>query len=258
VITVRLKSRIAAFTLIELTIVMAIIIILAAISIPALSNMTAGASTNAARTMLRSAFSSARAKAAASQAYVGVRFQQTDEGKTYAVFVEPVPEQTASFLVLQATSQTEPIALPDGVELIPNMDGIASPDDYMADHLKELTTFTVLFAPDGRIIRKRVQVRRRTFPSDPRMYDVIFNNPQDPNVADYLLLEDRYLPLDDPTTEPPVDNYNEISQVSLMIYEQEKRKNAGQTPYTGYVRAQALRQHLNVYTGDLVRGQQEP
>jgi len=234
------KFRFPAFTLTELSVVMT------------------GPTKDAARTMLRSAFASAKAKAAAGQKYVGVRFQQNSQGRSYLVFVQPAEDQTDSYLVMRAIPDTEPIPLPEGVELA-ELEGIendrttgstATGPQYgdinlFSDYLIDTTTFTVLFAPDGRIVRKRVQIQSRG-PED-TMFNNMIDNPD--GKPPYLFREDPYL-------KPPntrKDDYNEISQASLMIYEQDKRKNAGMTPYTGYVRIQALRVHLNVYTGDLIR-----
>lgn len=166
--------------------VMAIIVILAAIAIPALSGLTRVSSEGAARTALNSLFASARSLASRSQSYVGVRFQQTKEGRTYAVLLVPAPDSEefpngcpgyspdCMFLTFVAAGGSEPVLMPRGVELAgaEQIALYANPDDptlWNADNATKTdcrsyvraTTFTVVFSPAGQIVRKQVHVAQR-------------------------------------------------------------------------------------------------
>jgi hypothetical protein len=66
---------------------MAIILILVLLVLPSISGLTQSSNLGAAQTMLRSLFASARATAANTQEYVGVRFQQDRFGRAWAVIL---------------------------------------------------------------------------------------------------------------------------------------------------------------------------
>jgi len=185
-------ERLSGFTLIELVVVCAIIAVLAALAIPSLSGLTRMSSEGAARTTFRSLFASARVRAATLQRYVGIRFQQDKDGRTYAIMLvtpdaaNEVPSafpggcpnyvlnQACTFLTFVAAPDIEPIQLPRGVELaagdylqsLNNPAATPNPADvtpWTVDEVKNLraTTFTVVFSPSGQIVRRLVHVSQR-------------------------------------------------------------------------------------------------
>lgn len=188
----------AGFTLVELVIVFAIIAILVALAVPSLSGLTRVSSEGAIRTTMRSLFASARMRAAATQRYVGIRFQQARDGRQYAVMLEQVQPgehfpggcpsyyQNCTFLTFTAAGGSEPIPLPRGVEVArgdletwkprgaggtapaqPDMGFVEDPNGVPG--VIPATTFTVVFSPSGQIVRRQVHVTQRP--------DQYFNQP---------------------------------------------------------------------------------
>ena len=180
----------AGFTLVELVIVFAIIAILVALAVPSLSGLTRVSSEGAIRTTMRSLFASARMRAAATQRYVGIRFQQARDGRQYAVMLEQVQPsehfpggcpsyyQNCTFLTFTAAGGSEPIPLPRGVEVArgdletwkprgaggtapaqPDMGFVEDPNGVPG--VIPATTFTVVFSPSGQIVRRQVHVTQR-------------------------------------------------------------------------------------------------
>jgi len=167
----------AGFTLVELVIVFAIIAILVALAVPSLSGLTRVSSEGAIRTTMRSLFASARMRAAATQRYVGIRFQQDAEGRQYAVMLQqvepseyfpngcPAYHMQCTFLTLTAVGE-EPLQLPRGVELAQGDVGLAAAPEaeFEPDPVRKVipaTTFTVVFSPSGQIVRRQVHVTQR-------------------------------------------------------------------------------------------------
>lgn len=182
------------FTMVELMIVMAIIIVMAALAIPSLTGLTRSSSDGAARTALRSLFSSARARAATYMQYVGVRFQQDRDGRMWAIMLQqpkpsndfpngcPAYEPNCTYLTFVAANDVDPIPLPKGVELArgdlastnppptpiadnqfwwtPTLVSTTAPRPNNAGNVPA-TTFTVVFSPSGQIVRRDVHVAQR-------------------------------------------------------------------------------------------------
>lgn len=185
-------------------VVAAIVVILAALAVPSLTALTRGSNEGAMYTSLRSLFSSARARAAASQHYVAVRFQQDKEGRSYAVLLDeakgtdfpggcPSYDMICTYLTFAASPETQPIPLPKGVEVAqgdvdlqtaPDNEWVARPDDkYDPIPYVPATTFCVVFSPSGQIVRRAVHVSQRLDDpprtADPNVpvvqWDTVFN-----------------------------------------------------------------------------------
>ena len=83
------------FTLVEILTVLAIAAVVMGLAVPAVSRMVRGGREAAARNLVRTALTQARAYAAKEQKYAGVRFQQritsaSEQGRQYLVLIEHV------------------------------------------------------------------------------------------------------------------------------------------------------------------------
>lgn len=270
----------AGFTLVELVIVFAIIAILVALAVPSLSGLTRVSSEGAIRTTMRSLFASARMRAAATQRYTGIRFQQARDGRQYAIMLEQVQPsehfpggcpsyyQNCTFLTFTAAGGSEPIPLPRGVEVArgdleswkPRGVGAtapAQPDNAFVEDpdgvpgVIPATTFTVVFSPSGQIVRRQVHVTQRP----DRYYDQ--STWSDPvfNLTYMLPNKDVMFPPDVRATESDT-GFFDISQNSLWVYEQQKRIETGAAPFRDYIARSGVWIPLNIYTGAPVNTQQ--
>ena len=290
-----------AFTLTEMLVVVGIIVLLAAIAVPTLSGLTANQNLAGARTMLRSLFASAKARATTKQRYVGVRFQQDRNGQTYAVFLEPAldrgtaeygnfingcpnfpndadlyPDDSAfwrngncTYVSFVASSDVQPFKFPQGIEFAEgstNVDNNGNDDPSgqtgntrLAGSPNDVTTFTVVFAPTGQVIRKRVFVGERGYidratlsapQNDPALqqWDTVFNHNADDAVG-AVPENQRGLLLPDPLAQ---GREFEISQRTMWVYDRARRISAGQTPFSNYVRVNGTFVVLNPHDGSIV------
>lgn len=288
------------FTLIELMVVAAIIVILAALAIPSISAITSGANERAAVTSLRSLMGSARALAATTQRYVAVRFQQDAKGQSYAVLLQqpstadqyfpngcPPYEPNCTFLTFKVNGQTQPVVLPAGVEFAagdidtgnaddPSLWVAPNPGQPNATGNVPATTFCIVFSPSGQIVRRRAHVSQNPdIPpvpnTSPGVYDTVFNmTAGEPNGAGLLKpdvvdsasppatgpLDSNWDPPNRPSSPTPEIGTNPgdgwiapMSQNSIWIYERQPRLDAGNAPYSGYIKVNGLKVAFNTYTG---------
>jgi Tfp pilus assembly protein FimT len=256
-------------------IVAAIIVLLIAIAVPSLSGLMRSSGDAAVQAALRSLFASARARAATSQQYVGVRFQQNRAGQSYAImlaqaqagghFVNGCPNYQANctYLTFVAADSVEPVVLPKGMELAQGDLDKNTGDSQFVPFFQDVvpaTTFTVVFSPAGQIVRRQVHVTQRSdrykdVPSNPiHWWDPIFNlRYPDQGLFPPEVIDKGTKP-DDDNTDPDPDSMifaedprprplgqvdealePEISQNSLWIYERQRRLDAGSKPYTGFI-----------------------
>jgi prepilin-type N-terminal cleavage/methylation domain-containing protein len=246
----RPQSR-TGFTLVEMMVVVGIVLLLAALAIPSISALTENSNVSGTRNMLRSLLSSAKARAANSQKYVGVRFEQNTDGRTYGIMVEPPPgtnlffpngcpgsiwtppgrrdpncscasgspDCVPGYLTLVESPQIEPIVFPRGVEIT---------HGNQLNNIASATAFTILFSPSGQVVRKNVYVSRALYTGDP-----VFA----------ASLRDDFDLFGGIRTD--------ITRDSLRVYDQEKRIAVGQD-WINFVNTQAVRLSLNVYNGSLI------
>lgn len=293
-----------AFTLIEMTVVIGIILVLLTLAVPTLSTLTEVPAQGAVRTSLRGLCTSARTRAVQKQQYVGIRFQQDVLGRTLAIMVEPPrpgsedpyynyvngcpldfdgvypSDPNCDYLTLVAVTGIEPVVLAKNVELAEGDIGdmptaalqngaldptVAGPQG--TTNLIDATTFTVVYSPAGQIVRKRVYVGQRGYPTmefdgsgnlvaipPARLRaDPVFNlTAFGQRVPSVLLPDIRVNPNTAvPANSPPVA-MTEISQTSLYVYDRDRRIAAGANPFTAYVGREGLHIALNVYTGALI------
>jgi prepilin-type N-terminal cleavage/methylation domain-containing protein len=183
-------------TLIEITVVLAIIAILTAVVIPAVRALSGSfGSAGAAKTMVEAALSSARAIAMREQHYAGVRFQKAyhPEGplhaSQYMILVihdpdgmKPDPNDNDFATGFRAVAGVKPIKLPDKVGIMdlcvvtdrvrsnPSsskhvcIDELGSDQDESIDEsfeLSDVTTFSIVFSPSGNVLVYGLRVGNR-------------------------------------------------------------------------------------------------
>lgn len=184
-----------AFTLVEMLIVVAIMAILVGMSVPAVRSTIRSHHRTAAQNMVAAALNLAKAHAAQTQRYAGIRFQPEVRynynekyyyltGKQYLVLIECNPYDTAyNYNIFNAVPDTKPQPLPNGLNAIsgvvsllgsPDDDDnlrntIDDPRDTANNHFNTSRTFTLLnaqtftfvFSPNGSLVVRDVFVRER-------------------------------------------------------------------------------------------------
>jgi prepilin-type N-terminal cleavage/methylation domain-containing protein len=195
---VKYPGKKSGFTLTELLIVMAVIVILVGLSVPAVKKIAKSFETTAGvRSVISAALCNARAIAAKEQRYVGLRFQQDVKGRQYMIFIihDPAPAPTQGDLTMnplltgtglangfRALDGRKPIALPENAGVMDlrvksvytgnpyvEMDIEVPGDDAGSDghinddvELRDTMTFSVVFSPAGKLVVHDVRVRNRT------------------------------------------------------------------------------------------------
>ncbi len=172
-------------TLMEMTVVMAVVAMLAVFGLPAVRTLLNSFESRAgARAMISASLASARAIAAKEQRYAGVRFQnryqQDNKGCQYMIFIiydAEIPHQVPGNLGCRAVEGVKPIKLPDSVGVMDlrknsndKVDDVISEDDLI-----DTTTFSILFSPSGKLIIHSLWVRNREGKKDDSSEDDIFN-----------------------------------------------------------------------------------
>jgi hypothetical protein len=259
----RAESRQSGVTLAELTVVMAAVVVLAALSLPAvravMRSFESGSST---RAMISAALASARAIAAKEQSYVGVRFQKAynpDEpdplkAPQYMIFImhDPnIPPSVAMNLGCGAVKGVKPMKLPDSVGVMDLVIGSAGNDpiyeigaDEDIDEAWEVvdtSTFTILFSPAGKLVPHTHKAQSQDATDD------VFNTIDSiTSLGVGMFVEDQ----DEPAQ--PID---ELSRNHFVIYdrrefEQAYKRGEGEG-YSGYLmRLSPI--YVNPYMGTLI------
>ncbi len=167
-------------TLIETTLVVATIALLVGLALPAVRALIDSfQSEGGTKSVIQAALSAARTMAVTRQQYVGVRFQRAcisndpcDPLKgeltapQYMVFI--VYEGPAELGVengFRALPGHEPIKLPDTIGVMQSestgVSRIADVGGKLTGALTDLTTFSIVFSPSGRLVVHPVRVRNR-------------------------------------------------------------------------------------------------
>ena len=189
-------SQTRAFTLTEMLVVMAIIGLLVGMSVPAYNSIMKSHRNTASKNLIRASLLRAKAHAAGTQRYTGIRFQfgpgaidpAGDEAerkwlttkKQYLVLIEKVSNST--LYDFAAVADVKPSILPPGVVVMANnldfdYDGDVDVQDFDEDiDLLDGTTFSIIFSPSGEMVVKTVQIVRR---NDPSVVDAIFGDSAD-------------------------------------------------------------------------------
>ena len=198
-------------TLAEMVVVIAAIVLLSGLGLPAIRSFLGSFESGAgARPVISAALASARAISAKEQKYAGIRFQKAYnrdapldplKADQYMVFIIQDPNIGAYFF--RAVEGFEPIKLPDliGVmdyELI-NQTIISVPTwEPSSNHpvdLIDLTTFSIIFSPSGKMVRHDVRVRNRDGERDTSLtesYDDVFNKKAQVDTSIGMFYQDDY------------------------------------------------------------------
>jgi len=268
----RPNRRQSAFTLIEMTVVIAIIAVLAVLAAPATKLLFESFETEGGvRAMIGSALASARAIAAKEHKYAGIRFQKVYDpagplgAGQYIVFIVHDYDLTGLANGFRAVEGVEPIKLPDsfGVmdETLIRQRRTTDPTWELSTNpeLTDLTTFSIVFSPSGHLVIHYVRVRNRDAMPKWVSPDITLDNSNDDifntvaRVTDPvnprgMFLQDDYIAM---------GLAEELSRSRFIVYDREKFNQAflaGQA-YSRYLyRLITDAVYINPYTGTLVSG----
>jgi prepilin-type N-terminal cleavage/methylation domain-containing protein len=260
----------SGITLMEMTIVVAIVAMLAVFGLPAIRALVNSLeSSGPTEAMIGAALSGARAIALKEQRYAGIRFQYAYEPNSpkgaltapqYMVFIVHDPEKKPHGTNLdngfRAVEGIEPIKLPEAVGVMDLRinwgDNVVDSDSEIntLEDVNDTTTFSIIFSPSGKLVIHDVQVRNRDGeyrPVDPsKSADDIFNSPE--NIAGYntgMFVQDDY---------DYLGFYKEPSRNTFIIYERDKFEAAfgkGRA-WSDYLKNLASI-YINPYTGTIIK-----
>jgi type II secretory pathway pseudopilin PulG len=270
----RNKRRQAGVTLVEMTIVVAIAALMVGLTIPA-ANMLLNSfeSESGAKSIVSSALASARAIAAKEQRYAGIRFQKRYDPNNpdpfncsqYIIFiVKKEPTRTNSLVYgFRAVDGVQPIKLPDSVGIIDQYyntglgDGAADNDTEFTNIniLRDITTFSIVFSPSGKLVIHNVRVRNRDEQGDYASYgdsmDDIFNKKAKVDAGLAMFYQDDYFG-ESYSAYPNLGFGQESGRDSFVIYDTKKLKQtATNLRWTNYL-SQLKPVYINPYTGTII------
>ena len=180
--TVRRYGKKSGFTLSELLVVMAVMMILAAATIPAARQLMKSFETSSGvRKLISAALCNGRALAAKEQRYAGVRFQQDLKGNQYMIFIIHDPTLKPLANGFRAVEAKKPIKLPANIGVMdlhtkrnytlvdPSItdQAIAADGDINDNYeVMDTTTFSIVFSPTGKLVVHDVRVHDRISSDD--------------------------------------------------------------------------------------------
>jgi Tfp pilus assembly protein PilE/ribosomal protein L24 len=274
------KFKQSGLTLTEMTVVVASIVLLAAIALPAVRAFFNSFETESgAKTMVSAALSSARAIALKERHYAGIRFQKAYNrgaidpldpltASQYMIFIihdsDPEPNGTGLANGFRAVEGLQPIKLPDSIgvtdltlvqrSLLGNnqISFVENPIDVdteidSLEELRDTTTFSVIFSPSGKLVTYEVRIRNKNGRVNDSSNDDIFNtafNVETSNIA--MFHQDDYLAM---------GLGPEYSRLSFIIYDAKKLKLAYERKqaYSGYLNTLLSKAiYINPYTGTII------
>jgi hypothetical protein len=281
----------------EMMIVVGGVALLAFLAVPSVRVMMQSfESEPGARSMINAAMASARAIAAKEHRYAGIRFQKAYhpqgqfEADQYMIFIVQDPELGAWFF--RVVEGQKPIRLPESIGVMDltvvtdrddrdpadsNEVRLDDPDRIFADADKDmwimvgdpadpsqfvpfdLTTFSIIFAPSGKLAIHGVRVRNRdgygdTFSNTQVSLDDVFNKltqVRDPRHPAMFYQDDYFF--GSSNKYPDLKFGPEASRRGFVIYDREQFRRAytDEQPWSGYLR-RLNRIYINPYTGTLI------
>jgi type II secretory pathway pseudopilin PulG len=265
------KSRQSGVTLTEMTVVVGVVVVLVAIGLPAIDAFHgAFESEGSVRALISAGLTTARTVAAREQRYAGIRFQEDLAGNQYMTFI--IQDSRLGAFFFRAVEGIEPIRLPENFGVMDftivvghNIQNPVNPDqefrlddpslsineknNLIADiaDLTDTTTFSIVFAPNGRLVTHGVRVRNRDGASNNTSADVIFNTNTNVDAGIGMFYQDDYF--EGPT------NFGlgpEPSRRAFVIYDKTRfdRLNLGSRWSDYLVELEPI--YINPYTGQMI------
>ena len=163
------RNQKAAFSMVEMLVVLGIIAVLVALAIPAISTMQKSYNSTGTESMIGSALATARTLAISHQQYAGVRFQKAGEPNNvrkadqYMIFIIYEEPKKMSNLTdaFRAVDGYKPMKLPENIGIMDmtniNLDANINDDTKLSD----ATTFSIIFSPAGKLVKHLVQTRNK-------------------------------------------------------------------------------------------------
>jgi type II secretory pathway pseudopilin PulG len=269
-------NRQSGRTLVEMAIVIAVVVFLGGLGLPAVrSFLDSFESGTSARPVVSAALASARAIAAKEQKYAGIRFQKAfhSEGplkaSQYMIFIVNDFDRTGLVSGFRAVEGLKPIKLPDSIgvmdyELI-NQKIISDPTwEPSSNHpvdITDLTTFSIIFSPSGKLVIHDVQVRNRDGIPDSLgelgnpSADDVFNKKDEVDNGIGMFYQDDYFGAAWSHYPLLLGWWQEPSQRAFMIYDRREFKNAYEKgrAYSQYlIKLMPDAIYINPYTGTMV------
>lgn len=229
-------------SLTEALVVVSIIAILLAISIPAARELGRSLDQSmGAVSVIDAALANARAIAIREQKYAGVRFQQDVLGNQYLTFIVHDPAATQKANGFRAVENKKPMALPEAMGVIE--DGVSTDAGLIAaGGMNDKSTFSMVFNASGRFVTHMVQVYNKDGKTDNSSTDKIFNTLQNVRDGKAQFIQDS----------STVGYEPEDSVAAFRIYDKRELQKMSATPWTGYLR-DLERHSINLYTGELIK-----
>jgi Tfp pilus assembly protein FimT len=189
------KNRQSGISLIETTIVVAVIALLVGLSLPSVRGLFLSFESGTdAKTLVSAALASAKAIAVNQQRYAGIRFQQDVKGAQYLVFIVHDFDKTGLKNGFRAVDGTQPIKLPTTTGVMEPISNDSDIDQY--EDIINTTTFSIIFSPSGNLVIHDVRVRNRDGQGDYSSFsesnDDIFNKKADVDAGFAMFYQDDY------------------------------------------------------------------
>ena len=256
------KKRKSGLTVVELLVVIGIIAVVVAISLPAFNAMQKSFDSTGAEGMISAALSTARTLAISRQQYVGVRFQKeystqsildTDQYMIFVIYKES-KEMGNLGDAFHAINGYKPMKLPSNIGVLDmklgNSADIASDGQINEDmELRDTTAFSIVFSPAGKLVIHDVQTRNKDgkdYNDSPGSEDNVFNIEAKVENGIGMFVQDD----DDALTPDGLDK--EQSRNCFRIYNAEtlKKLNVDER-YDKYIKDLPVF-YINPYTGGII------
>lgn len=245
------KSKQSGLTLMEMTLVIAVVALLTILGLPAIRTFfNSFELSGGTKSMISAALASGRAIAASRQHYAGIRFQkryqEDNKGCQYMIFIindTEIGPGKAGNLGCRAVKGIEPIKLPDSVGV---MDLRKNYNEEVRDVISkadfnDTTTFSILFSPSGKLVIHELWVRNRDDSTASK--DDIFNTKSNVQNGIGMFLQD----------ESSGDRRREPSRNSFIIYDKTRFDEVDKNRrYSDYLEDLEVI-YINPYTGTMIK-----